>query len=167
MPKKRRGPAFTLDLPQPLPVEQEGEHWWFEHGDRRVRLSNLDKVFWPEEGYTKGDLVAYYYNVADRILPYLRDRPLTMKRMPDGAFGQFFYEKNAPPNTPTWMPGCAVETTGDGGRWASARDPRQYRSSRERSPNKDWIQYLMVDDVAGLLFVVNMGCVEFQPLRSR
>src|SRR5919197_1138483 len=122
--RKRAGPAFTVDFPRPLPAERHGEHWWFEEeGGHRVRLSNLDKVFWPDEGYTKGDLLAYYYNVADRLLPYLKDRPLTMKRMPDGAFGPFFYEKNAPPYTPTWVRGCAVETTGDGGRWGAPRDP--------------------------------------------
>ena len=54
---------------------------------RELRLSNLDKVFWPDEGYTKGDLLAYYFNVAELILPYLRERPLTMKRMPDGIGG--------------------------------------------------------------------------------
>ncbi|MFN2590667.1 MAG: non-homologous end-joining DNA ligase [Actinomycetota bacterium] len=167
MPKKASGPAFTVEFPKALPVERHGEAWVFTDGDRQVRLSNLTKVFWADEGYTKGDLLAYYYNVADRILPYLKDRPLTMKRMPDGAFGEFFYEKNAPPYTPSWIRGCCVESTGDGGRWGRPRDPRQARSSREKSPNKDWIQYLMVDGVDSLLFVVNMGCIEFHPLHSR
>ena len=57
-------------------------------GGRELRLSNLDKVFWPEEGYTKGDLVAYYSNVAELLLPHLAGRPLTMKRMPDGVDGR-------------------------------------------------------------------------------
>jgi bifunctional non-homologous end joining protein LigD len=74
----------------------------------RLRLSNLDKVFWPDEGYTKGDLLNYYYNVADLMLPHLRERPLTMKRMPDGITGHEFYEKNAPSHTPDWMPRCTI-----------------------------------------------------------
>src|SRR5438045_4901791 len=116
---------------------------------RELKLSNLEKIFWPDEGYTKGDLLAFYFNVAERMLPYLKDRPLTMKRMPGGATGQFFYEKTAPTHTPKWMRGCAVESTGDGGRWGGRppQDPRQARSTRESSPNEKYIQYLMVDDV--------------------
>src|SRR5712691_705912 len=153
MPRKRSGPAFTVDFPTPLPAEKEGEHWWMEVDGRRLRLSNLDKVFWPEEGYTKGDLIAYYFNVAPIILPYLADRPLTMKRMPNGITGQFFYEKQAPSHTPEWMPRCAVESQGSNGRWGPARH--------------EVINYLMVEDTAGLLFMSNLGCIEFHPLHSR
>ncbi len=143
-----------MDFPEPLPAEREGEHWWFEQDGREVRLSNLDKVFWPDNGYTKGDVVAYYYNVRDLIVPYLRDRPLTLKRMPHGAFGDFFYEKEAPPTTPAWMPGCEVESAGTGeGRWGPVKHER--------------IHYLMVDAVAALLFVANLGAIEFHPLHSR
>ncbi len=84
MPKKRPGPAFTVEFPEELPVEREGDAWWMETDGKRLRLSNLDKVFWPDEGYTKGDLLGYYWNVRHLILPYLRDRPLTRKRMPNG-----------------------------------------------------------------------------------
>ncbi len=81
-----------------------------EADGRELRLSNLDKVFWPEEGYTKGDLLGYYFNVAELILPHLRERPLTMKRMPDGISGPFFYEKTAPSHTPDWVARCPVES---------------------------------------------------------
>ncbi len=139
-------PAFTVATPQQLPVEQRGEHWWFEDGERRVRLSNLAKVFWPEHGYTKGDLLAYYYNVSELILPHLAGRPLTMKRMPDGVTGHEFYEKNAPSHTPDWVPRCTVPSSeSEGGK----------------------IDFLMVDDVAALLYVANLGCIEFHPLHSR
>ena len=98
--RKSSGPAFTVDLPHPAPASRHGEHWWMEVDGREVRLSNLDKVFWPDEGYTKGDLVAYHYNVGSLIVPYLSGRPLTMKRMPNGIKGDFFYEKETPPTTP-------------------------------------------------------------------
>lgn len=155
MPRKRAGgPAFTVDFPKPLPAEKSGEHWWMEVDGRELRLTNLDKVFWPDEGYTKGDLVAYYYNVADRILPYLADRPLTMKRMPNGITGNFFYEKDAPSHTPDWMPRCAVQSVGTGeGRWGPAKH--------------EVINFLMVENTAGLLFMANLGCIEFHPLHSR
>lgn len=137
---------FTLEVPHELPVERRGEHWYLQAPDREVRLSNLDKVFWPQERYTKGDLLAYYYNVAPTMLPYLVGRPLTMRRMPDGIEGHEFYEKNAPSHTPDWVPRCRVDSSeSEGGA----------------------IDFLMADDVASLEFVVNLGCIEFHPLHSR
>jgi len=151
--KRSSGPAFTVEFPTPLPAERRGEHWWMDAGGRELRLSNLGKVFWPEEGYTKGDLIAFYYNIADEILPYLRGRPLTMKRMPDGLAGGFFYEKDAPSHTPDWMRRCPVPTSGPDSRWGPVKH--------------DVINYLMVEDVAGLLFMANLACIEFHPLHSR
>jgi DNA ligase D-like protein (predicted ligase)/DNA ligase D-like protein (predicted polymerase)/DNA ligase D-like protein (predicted 3'-phosphoesterase) len=149
MPARRktsRGDAFTVELPTPLGAERRGDAWWLEVEGRELRLSNLDKVFWPAEGYTKGDLIAYYLNVAPLILPHLRDRPLTMKRMPDGIAGPFFYEKTAPSHTPEWIPRCPV-------------------------PSEDAkggvIGYLMVNDLPTLLYVANLGCIEMHPLHSR
>jgi DNA ligase D-like protein (predicted ligase)/DNA ligase D-like protein (predicted polymerase)/DNA ligase D-like protein (predicted 3'-phosphoesterase) len=149
MPARRRragGSAFTVELPRALPVERRGDAWWTEADGRELRLSNLDKPFWPEEGYTKGDLVAYYFNVADLILPYLRDRPLTMKRMPDGMAGGFFYEKTAPSHTPDWVERCHVDSD---------------------DAKTGVIGYLMVNDLATLLYVANLGCIEMHPLHSR
>ena len=145
---------FTVAFPKPLPAERESaEAWTTEVDGRRLRLTNLDKIFWPDEGYTKGDLIAYYFNAADRILPYLLGRPLTMKRMPNGVTGGFFYEKDAPSHTPAWMPRCSVESVGsDDGRFGP--------------PKHDVIDYLMVEDTAGLLFMANLGCIEFHPLHS-
>jgi bifunctional non-homologous end joining protein LigD len=154
VPRKRSsGPAFTVDFPAPLPAERRGEHWWMEADGRELRLSNLDKVFWPDEGYTKGDLIAFYYNVSEQILPYLRGRPLTMKRMPNGVAGHFFYEKEAPSHTPDWMSRCPVSTSGPDSRWGPVKH--------------DVINYLMVENVAGLLFMANLACIEFHPLHSR
>jgi len=137
-----------VKFPKALPARREGEYWWLEQDGRELRLSNLGKVFWPDQGYTKGDLVAYYYNVAEWILPYLAGRPLTMKRMPNGIAGSFFYEKSAPSHTPQWMRRCPVE------------------SDDERGRHK-LIDYLLVDDAAGLLFMANLGCIEFHPLHAR
>jgi DNA ligase D-like protein (predicted ligase)/DNA ligase D-like protein (predicted polymerase)/DNA ligase D-like protein (predicted 3'-phosphoesterase) len=142
---KKVGVAFTVDVPNPLEATFDGDNWWVEAAGREVRLSNLEKVFWPEEGYTKGDLVAYYRNVADRILPYLAGRPLTMKRMPNGIDGSYFYEKSAPEKTPDWIPRCLVDSDNE----------------------KRVIDYLMVEDEAALLHVANLGCIEFHPLHAR
>ena len=148
MPARKRGsgPAFTVEFPRPLEARRDGAVWWFEVDGRELRLSNLNKVFWPEEGITKGDLVAYYFNVADLIVPHLAGRPLTMKRMPDGIDGDFFYEKSAPSHTPDWIERCLVHS---------------------EDAKKGEIDYLMVNDTASLLYVANLGCIEFHPLHSR
>ena len=148
MPARKRGSgtAFTVEFPRALDARRDGDAWWFEVDGRELRLSNLNKTFWSDEGYTKGDLVAYYLNVAELILPHLDGRPLTMKRMPDGADGGFFYEKSAPSHTPEWIPRCQVHSEDAKG---------------------GMIDYLMVEDTAGLLYVANLGCIEFHPLHSR
>ena len=70
---------------------------------RALKLSNWDKVLYPQTGFTKGDLIAYYAQVAPAVLPHLRDRPLTLKRYPNGVGAPFFYEKNAPSHRPEWV----------------------------------------------------------------
>ena len=150
MPKRKKGTggaAFTVELPRELPVRRgAGDAWWIDLPERELRLSNLDKLFWPEEGYTKGDLIAYYFNISDLLLPHLERRPLTMKRMPDGIDGDSFYEKTAPSHTPEWVHRCTV----------LSEDAKEGR-----------IDYLTVDDLATLLFVANLGAIEMHPLHSR
>ncbi|MFL5260848.1 MAG: ATP-dependent DNA ligase, partial [Anaeromyxobacteraceae bacterium] len=70
---------------------------------RRLRLSNLEKVFYPRAGFTKGDVIDYYIRVAPALLPHLRDRPLTLKRYPNGVDGPYFYEKRCPAHRPAWV----------------------------------------------------------------
>ena len=70
---------------------------------RTLAVSNLDKVLYPKDGFTKGELINYYIQIAPVLLPHLKDRPLTMKRYPDGVEGEFFYEKNCPKSKPEWM----------------------------------------------------------------
>ncbi len=138
--------AFTVDFPHPLDARKDGDAWWAEVAGRELRLSNLNKIFWPNEGYTKGDLIAYYFNVAALILPHLAERPLTLKRMPDGIDGPFFYEKSAPSHVPDWIGRCKV---------------------RSDDAKTGVIDYMTIADAAGLLFIANLGCIEFHPLHSR
>src|SRR5690606_24980928 len=83
-----------LDPPEPPPTAAPA---------RTVALTNVDKVFWPDEGWTKGDLIAYYDRVAPWLLPYLRDRPLVLTRYPDGITGKSFFQKDAPAYAPDWI----------------------------------------------------------------
>jgi bifunctional non-homologous end joining protein LigD len=117
-------------------------------GRRELRVSNLDKPFWPDEGITKGDLIAYYRDVAEVLVPHLRGRPFTMKRYPDGWQGKNFFQKQAPSHMPEWI----------------KRSP-QPASTREGE--KKIIDYALVDDELALLWMANMGCIDMHMWSSR
>jgi bifunctional non-homologous end joining protein LigD len=117
-------------------------------GKRELRLSNLDKPFWPAEGITKGDLIAYYRDVAEVLVPHLRERPFTMKRYPDGWQGNNFFQKQSPSHMPDWI----------------KRSP-QPASTREGE--KKIIDYALVNDELALLWMVNMGCIDMHAWSSR
>jgi bifunctional non-homologous end joining protein LigD len=117
-------------------------------GRRTLRLSNLDKPFWPEEGITKGELLAYYRDVADVLVPHLRKRPFTMKRYPDGWQGKSFFQKQAPSHMPDWI--------------ATAPFPASTRAGEKRV-----VEYALVDDDLALLWMVNMGCIDMHAWASR
>jgi bifunctional non-homologous end joining protein LigD len=119
-------------------------------GKRALKLSNLDKVFWPDEGITKGDLLEFYRVVADVLVPHLKDRPFTMKRYPDGWQGNHFFQKDAPKHMPQWIPTVAVQAT-------TREKPRQTRTIR--AP--------LVNEELGLLWMVNMGCIDMNTWYSR
>jgi bifunctional non-homologous end joining protein LigD len=106
--------------------------------ERRLSLSNLDKVMYPEVGFTKGQVIDYYTRIAPALLPHLRDRPLTMKRYPDGVDGQFFYEKRIPAHAPEWI-------------------------RRERVGK---IEYIVCDDLPTLVWLANMADLELHPSLS-
>src|ERR1051325_7473284 len=72
-------------------------------GHRRLRLSNLEKILYPGERFTKSRVIDYYIQIAKYLLPHLQNRPVTLKRFPEGVFGEFFYEKQAPAFTPSWV----------------------------------------------------------------
>jgi bifunctional non-homologous end joining protein LigD len=117
-------------------------------GRRELRLSNLDKPFWAEEGITKGDLIAYYRDVADVLVPHLRGRPFTMKRYPDGWQGNHFFQKQAPSHMPSWIERVALPAS-------------------TREGEKKIIDYALVDDELALLWMVNMGCIDMHVWSSR
>ncbi len=117
-------------------------------GRRELRLSNLDKPFWPDEGITKGDLVSYYRDVADVLVPHLKGRPFTMKRYPDGWRGKHFFQKQSPSHMPAWIKRVPLP--------ASTREGEQ-----------KVIDYALVDDELALLWMVNMGCIDMHVWSSR
>ena len=100
-----------------------------------LKLSNLDKPFWPDEGITKGDLLAYYRDVAPVLVPHLRDRPFTMKRYPDGWQGKHFFQKDTPKHMPDWI--RARRSPPRRGTASSAND-RLRRSSTTSSRCSGW-----------------------------
>jgi bifunctional non-homologous end joining protein LigD len=111
---------------------------------REIKVSNRDKVLYPAAGFTKGDVVDYYTRVAPAILPHLRDRPLTLKRYPDGVDGQFFYEKQCPSHRPDWVATVSVP-------------------SRERGT----IDYCLANDVPTLTWLANLAALELHTSLSR
>lgn len=108
----------------------------------KIELSHLDKIYWPDEGYTKGDLIHYYQQVASLILPYLKDRPETLRRYPNGITGASFYQKKAE-HTPNWMRTEIVQ-------------------HEDHS-----VRYILIEDEPSLLYVVNLGCIDLNPFNSR
>jgi bifunctional non-homologous end joining protein LigD len=136
--------AEEVVMEAPTPIEPE-----IRKGSRTLKLSNLDKPFWPEEGITKGDLLAYYRDVAAVLVPHLRDRPFTMKRYPDGWQGNFFFQKDAPKHMPEWIKTAEFPAT--------SRDSRQKRM----------IRYPLANDELALLWMVNMGCIDMNAWYSR
>jgi bifunctional non-homologous end joining protein LigD len=119
-------------------------------GKRALGLSNLDKPFWPEEGITKGDLLAYYRDVAPVVIPHVRDRPFTMKRYPDGWQGKHFFQKDKPAGMPEWIQTVNIEVT-----------------TRDRPRQRRRIDAPLVNDELSLLWMVNMGCIDLNTWYSR
>ncbi|MDK2821956.1 MAG: bifunctional non-ous end joining protein LigD [Clostridia bacterium] len=107
-------------------------------------ITNINKVFWPNEGYTKGDLLNFYTKIASVILPYLKDRPIVMHRYPDGIEGKSFYQKECPEYAPDWLPTVSLPAN-DG---------------------EKLINYCLVKDLPDLLWLVNQGCIEIHPWLS-
>ena len=120
-------------------------------GSRVLRLSNLDKPFWPEEGITKGDLLAYYRASRPSLVPHLRDRPFTMRRYPDGWQGKAFFQKDAPKQHARLDPDACASR--------SRRASRRAGAGGSTAP--------LVNDELALLWMVNMACIDLNVWYSR
>ena len=105
---------------------------------KQLKLSNLEKVMYPETGFTKGQLIDYYARIAPALLPHLKGRPLTMKRYPSGVKGEFFYEKNCPVHRPEWVKTAPIWSEG----------------------NNRWMDYCLVEDLATLVWAGNLADIE-------
>jgi bifunctional non-homologous end joining protein LigD len=112
---------------------------------KRVRLTHLNKIFFPESAYTKRDLLAYYYRVSDYLLPFLKDRPLVLRRYPDGIKGQAFFQKNMPEGVPKWVETVSIPSEG----------------------KREEVQYVIANDLASLLYLTGLGCIDHNPWSSR
>jgi len=141
LPNRGAADADAVDPPAPGVSELLAE----TPVEKKVPFTNLGKVFWPEEGYTKGDLVEYYRAISPWLLPYLKDRPLVMTRHPDGIAGKSFFQKDAPSFSPGWV-----------------RLERVWSESADRE-----IDYFVADDVETLLYIANLGTILLHVWASR
>jgi bifunctional non-homologous end joining protein LigD len=116
----------------------------FDAGGKTVRLTNLKKLFWPDLGITKLDLLQYYIDIAPVLLPHLADRAMVMKRYPNGIAGDFFFMKRAPSPRPEWIETCAIEHA-----------------------SGSVIDFPVIRDLASLLWVINLGCIDLNPWYGR
>jgi bifunctional non-homologous end joining protein LigD len=130
----REGSSFVADAPQDDKQEK-----------RTISFSNLKKVYWPNEKYTKGDLIDYYRAITSWILPYLRNRPVVMTRYPDGIDGKMFYQKDAPEFAPEWIRTVNI--------WSE-------ETQRE-------IRYFVADDEDALVYIANLGSIPLHLWASR
>src|SRR5437762_5215012 len=113
--------------------------------DRKLQVSNLDKVLYPKAGFTKAQVIDYYVRIAPVLLPHLKDRPLTMKRYPDGVEGEFFYEKNCPVHRPKWVQTAKVWSEG----------------------NQRIMHYCLANDLPSLVWAANLADLELHTSLSR
>ena len=113
-------------------------------GARTVKLSNLAKPFWPKLGLNKSHLIQYYADISQYLLPHLKDRAMVMKRYPHGADGKFFFMKRAPTPRPDWIEICEIE-----------------------HESENVINFPMIQDLASLLWVINLGCIDLNQWYAR
>ncbi|MGH7505903.1 MAG: hypothetical protein ACRELX_09640, partial [Longimicrobiales bacterium] len=135
--RKRASGAPGRSAPPMLEIPGDRNSVTLEIDGHDVRLTNLRKPFWPELGITKGGLLQYYAAVASALLPHIRERGMVMKRYPNGWQGDYFFMKRAPEHRPDWIETCPVEHA-----------------------SGSVIDFPIIQDVAALLWVINLGCID-------
>jgi bifunctional non-homologous end joining protein LigD len=146
VPEKSKNVAAPVSLEAALSKRFKGENAQVKMGEHVVALTHLNKVLWPQEGYTKRDLLRYYAKIADALLPHLENRPLILKRYPNGVQGTSFFQHNVE-NAPEFLQTAEVEV-----------------SQRGRS---EVVHYALANDLASLLYLANSGNIAFSPWHSR
>ena len=141
----RPAASGLVAFPEDLRLEPDGDAFLTIGTGKRVRITNPDKVFFPDAGYTKGDVLSYYRSVAPLLLPHLEGRALSLSRYPDGIGGGSFYEKRTPGHAPEWIVRAPMPSGREGG----------------------VIPYVTVADLESLLWVVNTGAIEMHAWLSR
>ena len=134
--KAKRARARAVASPRRLEIPRGADQIEIGFGDRQVKLTNLNKLFWPAPKITKRDLLQYYADVSHALLPHLKDRAMVMKRYPNGAAGEFFFMKRAPSPRPSWIEICRIQH------------------------GSKLVDFPMVQDIASLLWVINLGCID-------
>ncbi|WP_238326007.1 non-homologous end-joining DNA ligase [Bryobacter aggregatus] len=134
-----RAPKLSTAPKRPIVIPRSGDAIVTVNG-KAVSLTNLAKVFWPAEGIQKADLLQYYADISPYLLPYLESRAMVLKRYPNGAFDDFFFQKHAPASRPDWLPICKI----------------QHGAT-------NLVAFPVIDDLAGLLWAVNLGCIDLNP----
>ncbi|HVA32784.1 MAG TPA: hypothetical protein VNG31_01475, partial [Candidatus Baltobacteraceae bacterium] len=136
----QRQPARTRVSATAEPIPRGPDAATVTVDGRAVALTNLNKIFFPKLGLTKGDLLRYYSRIAPALLPHVAGKAMVMKRYPNGATGDFFFMKRAPSPRPEWIRTCAIEH-GSG----------------------NVILFPVIDDASSLLWLVNLGCIDLNP----
>lgn len=139
------GPEESAGLAAALPELATAKEVTAKLGGHTIKFSNLKKLYYPEDGVSKGDVLDYYDRIAPLILPHLEDRPLSLKRYPNGIHEEFFFQKNTPETFPSWLRTEMIDSEHNG------------------RP----IRYVFADNRADLLYIVNLGCIDHNPWMSR
>lgn len=140
----RQKPPTRSPRHRGLVIPNDRDEALLEVEGRTIKLTNLRKVFWPELGTTKGDLLQFYADISPFLLPHLLDRAMVMKRYPNGIDGKFFFMKHAPESRPDWLSICSIEH--DSG---------------------NMVHFPVVQDLASLLWIVNLGCIDLNQWYAR
>ncbi len=141
---RQKRPTARASAPSQLRIPTDRNTVEVALDSETVTLTNLRKVFWPDLGITKGDLIQFYADVAPVLLPHLVNRAMVMKRYPHGIAGEFFFMKRAPSPRPEWIETCAIEHS-----------------------SGNTIDFPVIRDLASLLWVINLGCIDLNPWYAR